>query len=375
MNRHYHRNLIIKLVLFYFCFAVSNVYSSTLPQNIIDEINTNISLWEKFTVSCQSIPGISPDPSMEEEDDPTDNCSASDQTTYNGVLGTVDERGRTANKRSQISDGRVWRSPFRAAHHNCNLRHVQKGLPFDQCADNTLSPDGDLGFQLYAAVSNDKAALQAWLNWIDSNLPCVANKPFSKDCLVRGLPRYCFASSCTLRPIDAKLLRETATKLGLSIPDSIANYERHVDEFLGALAILLPVALPIAEFGAAINHASLSDLIKSESQIDGPGFPLHLNGLRILLLRDILQSGDTTKLNAAAAESVSKQKQNPFFLFLRDGATEDVWKLVKQVCPTTESDIPKIKSAWAWEKEDTEEDRKKTSLWDCIFMGKLLLRQ
>ena len=165
------------------------------------------------------------------------------------------------------------------------------------------------------------------------------------------------------RPEDALVITETAHAFGIDVPKVIDHYQQ-------------------------INQLSLSEWIYNGADFQlETDFALHLEGLRIVLLRDYLHRGDLYKLNKAASILVSRTSpsgspKNPFFLYLRDGKTEQVWNLVSKACPAIESDIPKSRSEWAWQRpapdkpNDPEEDAwKKSSLWDCIFMAKLLLME
>jgi hypothetical protein len=112
------------------------------------------------------------------------------------------------------------------------------------------------------------------------------------------------------------------------------------------------------------------DLVFADSQLNRPGYSQHLTAVEIFLLRK-LGHNDPRLVGAAFALSL-KQPQNPFFLYLSKGATNEVAQLVMRLCPRPATGLPTELRQWAWEREDSDEAWKQSMLWDCIFMARLL---
>jgi hypothetical protein len=357
--------------------------------------------------------------SIQHPDDNRDSCKYNDMALFNGELcaaehfglglNAVDSIGCRGVRDSQDSSGRVWRSAFLKLNNSL-------GDP------NTFSPDMDLGFQLYAFVSRDATAFQNWLNWIDANAtPCALS--IDGSCKVRWLPRFCPTVECTIRPQDIKMIRETAAFLGVSLPHQLASYDNTFNTLVaiaaGSSELLKPIAKvlatgnwiwnnplcllvqtpdcvlsfvhdvvmidPVIDIAATVlpvalvayNNLSISEIIKYSAEREKPGFPLHLEGVRIFLLR-LIQRGDSRLLQDAASTLYSRQKENVFFLYLAKGGPnsdldDDVLNLFMRECPASHAiDITGKRTEWTWQSEDKEQAWLKNSLWDCNFIAELI---
>jgi hypothetical protein len=102
------------------------------------------------------------------------------------------------------------------------------------------------------------------------------------------------------------------------------------------------------------------------------GFPLHLAGVQVFLLRLLnLEAPRQQILNAAANVLASREPNNPFFLFLREGKTERVQQSVLRLCPALDRPSRK-RFQWAWERTEAEKAWEESMYWDCIFLGQQL---
>ncbi|MGA1842795.1 MAG: FG-GAP repeat domain-containing protein, partial [bacterium] len=332
-------------------------------------------------------------------------CDDGDMTLFNGLLcASGDERGCDGVRRAQSPDGRFWRSPIRALNNNGGMG--------DSDDSKSFSPDMSLGVLLYVAKTGDTCALSRWLNWIENNRPCLLrygdtlppcsvffpwvcgiSEEEKNKCVMRGLPQICDSWECTVRPLDADIIGETAHAFGLDAQEGIEEYNSIILkvllgyrykylEFFNLLKLLVPLnGLDlVAEEEAAIILGSYlakdtTEKILLNIAIDKAGFPQHLNGVRILLMR-MLDRGDPVILNGASAILAEKEPQNPFFAYLNEGATVKVMDLSLDLCPATIEDIQNShKSQWAWERTDSEEAWKDTMLWDCIFMANFFINE
>ena len=262
-------------------------------------------------------------------------CDDGDINLFAGLLCTAGEPlGCETVKRSQGNTGRWFRSPRRAQTDNLGEK-------------NSFSPDMAHGTELYSAVTRDRARLGLWLKWMDDVRPCIIGG--GDNCVRSPLLRFCTDDTekgCTVRPGDAAIL--DATVKGLSVPLPTEDMRRLLDQ-------------------AGTN---LMDQVWLSSQVNAPGYSQHLVGVEILLLRKL---GHTDpKLTGAASALADKQPRNPFFQFLKEGATSRVRDLTLSLCPSPATGLPPEMSQWAWEREDAEQAWKKSLLWDCIFMARLL---
>jgi len=357
-----NRIKLMLMILFVTILSPAPMAGASLPIDIVNEINEKIALWKKYTVTCQSKSEWSPDPSMLEPDLRDDNCSSSDMNLFNGLLCAAgNEEGCLAVQRAQDSEGRWWRSPFRALHRNCTLEDVSNNIDSTNCSDTTFSADMDLGTQIYVYITQDRSRLKSWLDWIEDNRPCTINNPFNDGCILKGTPRYCIDRNCTMKWDGALMLTETTHALGMNVGEGIDGM-RHS------------------------NIMPLSDWILSSSSVSNEGFSLHLVGVEIFLLRNILHRGDLETLNKAAARLSSRQPLNPFFSYLNEGPTVNVWNKIVNTCPASDAELQKLindnsdpknppRSDWQWQRADGANAWRASSLWDCIFMAQIVLNQ
>jgi hypothetical protein len=314
--------------------------------------------------------------SIQHPDRTNDSCEYNDMTLFNGLLCAADLHGLGLIPESSIgckgvrdaqaADGRWWRSSFLRINNSLGDRQ-------------TFSPDMDLGVQLYVATTHDITRYQNWLNWLDANTPCSLNKPFSNDCWVRGLPRFCITQECTLRPQDIKMIRETTSYLGIDLPHQLAEYDNTLQTLIN-VSYAIPIINLAGLTAQVANSMSIYDLIEVGANNENTGFPLHLEGIRILLLRYMHRgnASQNAQLDRAAARLVRVQPENPFFLYLKKGGPNaspdnEVLNLFMQKCPANHAtNISKARAHWAWQSADSEQRWLENSLWDCSFMAELI---
>ena len=283
-----------------------------------DPLQAARAFWEEFAPLCSWYPS-------------KENCEDGDMTLFNGLLCVSgQDLGCQAVRASQGADGRFWRSP----------RRVDGNLG----QNKSFSRDMTMGVLLYLARTRDTAAAGRWLDWIDRNRPCVMNKPWGGGCLVRGLYRVCRDdenTSCTLTPGVWALMGRVWGYLGLSRHDEMKRWE-----------------------------GSDGDVTAIEAEINEPGYELHLAGVGVLLKQYMgVSSGPRQEVASTLA---GRQPNNPFFLYLRDGVTEEIRQKTLALCPHRENGTAFRKFQWSWERSDSSEAWRESMGWECIFLHNLI---
>lgn len=267
--------------------------------------------------------------------DATGECDDGDMTLFAGLLCAAGEEiGCETVRRSQEPSGRWFRSPRRAQTGNL-------GGP------NSFSPDMALGAQLYLASKRDELAGTNWLKWLDQVRPCWIGQ--GDDCFKGPFLRFCTDDTekgCAMRPGDAAIL------------DATVKY--------------VPLTPPTQDMRNLLSQAgkNLLDLVWASAQLNKPGFSQHLTSVEIFLLRKMGYSD--AKLDTAAFALSQKQPENPFFAYLNEGRTAHVRDLTVTHCPSPASGLPTARNEWAWERQDSDLAWKRSMLWECIFIARLL---
>jgi hypothetical protein len=137
---------------------------------------------------------------------------------------------------------------------------------------------------------------------------------------------------------------------------------------------LIPDPPPIADTFARFKDWA-APFVLSGSAVNDLGYPSHLAGVGVLIMRSLPLKGDEKVVIDLAASMLKKrQPKNPFFALLAGSPAEEIAKLVTEVCPRTAADVPKDKVEWIWERKDGSDAPQRTMLWDCIFMANMLER-
>jgi len=316
--------LVLTLII---CFSLLDSHVISAEPTMVAN---RLALWEQHAKYCDSGDGTRA-PSKE-------HCDDGDTTLFNGLLCAAGEqRGCTAVRNAHDeATGRWYRSPRLRVNH-----HAAEGA--------SLSPDMALGIQLYLATTNDTGRAYKWLKFIDDTVPCKIRKPFSNDCWIRSIPRFCPDSdNCIIRPGDAEILGHTVDYLHQKGMPPLPNGS--LRGYLGTFG-----STWLNDYNAHINKL---------------GYSLHLVGVESFLLKKM---GHTNKAIQDQIDRINERDPgNPFFEFLRDGPTERIRQIVFNVCPKDSSSLPQKNFQWAWEREMKEQAWKDSMLWDCIFMAKLL---
>lgn len=272
--------------------------------------------WESIAPSCGGYPSKA-------------DCNDGDMVLFGGLLcASGDPRGCALVRDSQDGDGRFWRSPRRN--------------PDNAGENNSFSRDMALGVMLYLVKTNDGGAAEAWMDWINSHRPCVQRKP-NGDCLIRGPHRFCTDDSdqrCTISPANWGNLGRVWQSLGLGRTSEMRAYE----------------------------DADGDALWQKAENVD-PGYELHLAGVETLLKIKLDQS--RAPRERAARALASRQGDNPFYLWLRDGTSADVDQKLHDYCPSASAPTAGGRHQWSWERDTAERAWQDTSGWDCLFLANL----
>ena len=261
-----------------------------------------------------------------------ENCDDGDMTLFNGLsCASGDSRGCYAVEVSQSSDGRWWRSPRRLGGNNGE--------------DNSFSRDMAMGVMLYLVTRRDAESANRWLNWIEGNRPCLADKPWPLEgCAVRGPHRYCtdeVDQRCTLTPSSWALLGRVWDYLGIRRNAEMRRYEG-------------------ADGDALVFAAEQNDA----------GYTLHLVGVEVLL-KQIMQAGREHR-EKAATNLAHRQPENIFFRWLNEGAHSKLATELQKLCPSPSQPHRGKKYQWAWERDTDSAAWRNSMIWDCLFMLNIL---
>jgi hypothetical protein len=143
---------------------------------------------------------------------------------------------------------------------------------------------------------------------------------------------------------------------------------------LGRLGLnLIPDPYPLSkDVFAAFKEWGIPFILAGASMND-LGYPSHLAATGVLMMRSFGNTADSTPILDAAAKTLhNRQPKNPFFALLAGETKDKVAQLVLDVCPGKDSDIPKERTEWIWEREDGSDAPKRSMIWDCVFMANML---
>lgn len=257
-----------------------------------------------------------------------EDCDDGDMTLFSGLsCAGGDQRGCYAVQISQSGNGRWWRSP----------RRIDGNLG----QHNSFSRDMAMGTMLYLVTRRDTQAATRWLNWIEDNRPCLAEKPWPLEgCAIRGPHRYCTDEEdqrCTLTPASWALMGRVWDYLGLGRNAEMRRYE----------------------------GADGDPMVIAAEQND-PGYTLHLVGVEVYL-KQIMQAGREQREKVARILA-KRQPGNLFFRLLHEGPTNMIASELAQVCPNPGQPHAGRKSQWAWERDTNSQAWRHSMMWDCLFM-------
>jgi hypothetical protein len=166
----------------------------------------------------------------------------------------------------------------------------------------------------------------------------------------------------TLTCPEAVALRESFDKAHL------AAFQRAVDvraEVEGLLRVPGPAGATIA-YESALRVATVNAAANQTSEAR------HLAGVELLVLKKI--NPVDPRIAGAALPLLLKSPKNPFNHYLTEGSRKPgMLAAILDKCPTTDFDPNNVgeREQWAWEREDSEDTKKATMYWDCIFAANL----
>jgi len=214
---------------------------------------------------------------------------------------------------SQVSSGRLYRSPARA------------GVD----TKNSFSRDMLLGYLNCLITTKNTESATAFLQYIQANDYKMCDDAVDNRCDI-GYIQY--------RPMWGLMLR-VWEHMGLE-----PSWEMRQADYLDDTTIL------------------------TTAKVNDPGYQLHLVSVQIYL-RQRLDSL-TPKLRSAKKILVERQPLNPWYQWLYRGPTRDVAARVLEICP---AEAPAHKFQWAWQRDTAEAAWKDSMGHDCIFIINRLL--
>jgi hypothetical protein len=337
-------------------------------QRPLEEVKALIPFWQANAPLCTT-PQQPGETGPAQRAPSAEDCHDGDMTLFNGLLcASGVELGCTSVRDAQDSSGR-WHRSVRYARYPA-LRPT-----------NSFSWDMAIGVQLYAATKADgRVALGRWLRWVEESRPCIVRSPAidgKKYCLIRGIPRWCTDDTemgCTAKPNDLATLATTVRALQIPIPPPTETklpngWQGEVLKPLVKEASAANAALSLQKLLEATGELQPSALM-IDAAVNREGFPRHLVGAEILLMRRIGRGSEP--IDQSALLLAAKEPQNPFYQYLAHGPTDAVANQLLAVAPRSQADLPVHRSDWTWQRAWSDEAWHRAKLWDFVFMGQLL---
>lgn len=240
-----------------------------------------------------------------------DDCSVGDAALFNGLLClSGDELACEAVRRSQGSDGRLWRAEFRIA----------------SDAVNSFSRDMALGVLAYLVATKDRDLAVRWMSWIEKN--------------------------------DFRLCRESSdTRCDFS--PGFWMLFREVWEFLGLE--------PNEKMRSAVLEDSVMALL--QAHFSPAGFEMHLAGVNALIRKSMGQRSST--LQSLADVLAQRQPKNPFYAYLSLGAQPLVIEKTIAWCPSGQ---PQMRAEWSFERDQDSSAWLRSMGWECVMLINFIVR-
>lgn len=272
-----------------------------------------------------------------------------DMALFGGLLCLSGEAdGCDLLKRSQDQKGRFWRSPDNV------------GRLYDDPKDDTSPFTGDQfnGVLAYISAisaisaSSGKDSLIMYLNYIKTNRVPVPSPEIQIDYAYKTCSddKHNNDLRCALAGTEWYFLNKLAVRLGASD------------------AIPADMKEPQKKYGFTL------DTLAWQAGFAPLGYQLHLVGVQVLVARAM--GIDDKRLDRISAILASRDKENPFFLFLHLGPDRRVLEQTNLKCKIRDSQNEFRQ--WSWERASSERDPngkppwEVSMLWDCSFMYRLL---
>jgi hypothetical protein len=109
-------------------------------------------------------------------------------------------------------------------------------------------------------------------------------------------------------------------------------------------------------------------LLVQSAKYTPPGYALHLVSIQAYIRHRLDTATDKTQQAVRYLEQ--RQRENPWFAYLRYGNEAQVAKSLLDKCPTEK---PARAHQWAWQRDVEEKAWESSMGWDCIFLSQLLL--
>lgn len=308
------------------------------------ELERRLPIWEATALLCESNGVTFP---TKQTGDASQPCDDGDMTLFNGLLCAAgDNRGCVGVAEAQDPESGLW-------HRSPRIRFIGK----NDRGDADSSPDMALGIQLYLIKTKDVARAEKWLMWIHNNTPACLLEIGNFCVISGGAPKFCGSDNCVIRPGDYASLAGTV------------NYLQH-DAGLKQL--------PDGRLRGLLGTFSGYDemLKKIAANVNDLGFSEHLVGVGIFAAR--LTGVDSQDLKDAADTLVKRNSGNAFFSYLAKRNKAQILDEVLAGCTDDPTKLIRPLFQWQWERSNLPDEknglfaRQQSSMWDCIFMKKLL---
>lgn len=247
-------------------------------------------------------------------------CPFGDMTIFSGISCLSGETERCNDvKDAQGPDGRWWRSPQ---------------LVGDDTKVNTFSRDQAKGALAYLVATKDVGAALRWQAYLDSHKRRMCPKMTD--------------NRCKITMGTSQLFGAVWSYLGLK-PAKWMNRGKWITDIYNPI----------------------------EATIQKRDFPMHLTALGVWIRREIERRGGPradTKLDRKVIKILAKREpENPFFLLLRDGPTEQVARIILEKCPDQRPQVERLD--WAWQRSQRGKVWLHASGHECIYIINVFERE
>lgn len=331
------------LSILFITIAICPSSYSNSSENTRNELKEKVRFWEGYGHVCPRYKY----PSKQDLGDPKnpDKCDDGDAVIFNGMLCAAGyQQSCRAVSNSQVlgyshpgdsENGKWYRSPWR------------KDDPSKRTSKLEFSRDQVVGLYFYFIAQGRRSKSEAvkkmtsWIDWVQKNDYKVCEKGGTTD--------------CKMTPLNWSFMGRLYEHYGVPLKAVMKNGENYKIE----------------------NTWATKQVIKNSS-----GYQTH-NYVATALAMDLIGNaggkGEWMKILSAKSE----MKGNPFFGFVHRKVCgnecggvpnyKDIAKKVIDLCPNKDSRGPKRQ--WAWERANSEKAWEKSMGWDCVFLGKMLLKE